>query len=145
MGNINGGESLSHLIGARRIALFEHAVFIVHVGMGSDFAKGHFISTQTYGHNPNSNNYNLQGICFVWLEGIKSLLGRGYYFSGFVTVFHTQKHAKMVYCFKNCEKNCFCDREKILQVLFLAFSLEFAKLNRSLEQFIQTVKQKPIF
>ena len=95
---------LSHLIGARWIALFEHAVFIVHVGMGSDFAKGHFISTQIYGHNPNYNNYNLQGICFVWLEGIKSLLGRGYYFSGFVTVFHTQKHAKMVYCLKNCEK-----------------------------------------
>ena len=38
----------------------------------------------------------------------------------------------------NCEKNCSSDREKLLK--FEAEGREFAKLLRSLEQFIQTVK-----
>ena len=37
-----------------------------------------------------------------------------------------------------CEKNCFGDREKLLKLE--AEGLEFAKILRSLEQFIQTVK-----
>ena len=37
-----------------------------------------------------------------------------------------------------CEKNCSSDREKLLK--FEAEGREFAKILRSLEQFIQTVK-----
>ena len=37
-----------------------------------------------------------------------------------------------------CEKNCSCDREKLLKVE--AEGLEFAKFLKSLEQFIQIVK-----
>ena len=36
-----------------------------------------------------------------------------------------------------CEKNCFSEREKLLK--FEDEGLEFAKILRSLEQFIQTV------
>ena len=47
-----------------------------------------------------------------------------------------------ILCYKNCsdllEKKCFSDWEKLLK--FEAGGREFAKLMRSLEQFIQTVK-----
>ena len=50
--------------------------------------------------------------------------------------------AEMVFCYQNCsdllwEKNCSSDREKRLK--FEAEGREFAKILRSLEQFIQTV------
>ena len=51
--------------------MFADAVFIVHMGMGSDFAEGHFISTQIYGHNPNSDNYNLLAFVLFDLKGLK--------------------------------------------------------------------------
>ena len=49
----------------------------------------------------------------------------------------------MVFCYQNCsdllwEKKCYSDREKLLK--FEAEGREFAKILRSLEQFIQTVK-----
>ena len=49
----------------------------------------------------------------------------------------------MVFCYQNCpdqlwEKNGSSDREKLLK--FEAEGREFAKILRSLEQFIQTVK-----
>ena len=49
----------------------------------------------------------------------------------------------MVFCYKNFsdllwEKNCSSDREKLLK--FEAEGQEFAKVLRSLEQFIQTVE-----
>ena len=49
----------------------------------------------------------------------------------------------MVFCYQNCldllwEKNCSSDREKLLN--FEAEGREFAKVLRSPEQFIQTVK-----
>ena len=49
----------------------------------------------------------------------------------------------MVFCYQNFsdllwEKNCSSDREKLLK--FEAEGGEFAKILRSLEQFIQTVK-----
>ena len=49
----------------------------------------------------------------------------------------------MVFCYQNCsdllpEKNCSSDREKLLKLE--AEGREFAKILRSLEQFIQTVK-----
>ena len=49
----------------------------------------------------------------------------------------------MVFCYQNCsdllwKKNCSSDREKLLK--FEAEGREFAKILRSLEQFIQTVK-----
>ena len=117
------GESLSHLIGARWIALFANAVFIVHVGMGSDFAEGHFISTQIYGHNTKSDNCNLQGICFVWVLGIKCLRGRGYYFSGFVTFFDAQQMPKCYFISKivqtYCEKNLFLWSKTYFSIRFL--------------------------
>ena len=55
----------------------------------------------------------------------------------------TFKTIKMVFCYQNCsdllwEKNCSSDGEKLLK--FKAEGWEFAKLLRSLEQFIQTVK-----
>ena len=40
-------------------------------------------------------------------------------------------------------KNCFSDRETLLK--FEAESQEFAKVQRSLEQFVQTVKGQNIF
>ena len=42
-----------------------------------------------------------------------------------------------------CEKNCSSDREKLLK--FEAEGREFAKILRSLEQFIQTVKGQKNF
>ena len=51
---------------------------------------------------------------------------------------------KMVFCCQNCSdlytvrKNCSCDREKLLK--FKAEGQEFAKILRSLGQFVQTVK-----
>ena len=50
---------------------------------------------------------------------------------------------KMVFCYKKlfwpiARKNCSSDREKILK--FEAEGREFAKILRSLEQFVQTVK-----
>ena len=43
-----------------------------------------------------------------------------------------------------CEKNCFSDREKLFKSE--ADGREFAKIMRSLEQFVQTMKsQKSIF
>ena len=50
---------------------------------------------------------------------------------------------KMVFCYQNCSdlllrKNCSSDGEKILK--FEAEGREFAKILRSLEQFVQTVK-----
>ena len=54
----------------------------------------------------------------------------------------------MVFCNPNCsdlpwEKNCSSDREKLLK--FDAEGREFAKFLRSLEQFIQTVKDQDNF
>ena len=47
----------------------------------------------------------------------------------------------MVFCFQNCSdllrKNCSSDREKLLK--FKAEGQEFAKFQRSLKKFIQTV------
>ena len=54
--------------------MFADTVFIVHMGMGSDFAEGHFISTQIYGHNPNSDNYNLLAFVLFDLKGLKVCL-----------------------------------------------------------------------
>ena len=52
------------------------------------------------------------------------------------------KYREMVFCFQNCSdlvwELFFCDREKLLK--FEAKGWEFAKILRSLEQFIQTVK-----
>ena len=45
----------------------------------------------------------------------------------------------MVFCYQNCS----IDREKILK--FKAEGREFAKVLRSLEQFVQTVKGQKIF
>ena len=55
---------------------------------------------------------------------------------------------EMVFCYQNCsdllwEKNCSSDRENFLK--FEAEGREFAKILRSLEQFIQTVKGQNIF
>ena len=47
---------------------------------------------------------------------------------------HYTHVSAMVFCFKNCSS----DREKILK--FEPDAREFAKILRSLEQFIQTVK-----
>ena len=49
----------------------------------------------------------------------------------------------MVFCYQNCsdllwEKKCSCDQEKLLK--FEAEGQEYAKILRSLEQFIQKVK-----
>ena len=49
----------------------------------------------------------------------------------------------MVFCYQNCsdelwEKKCSSDQEKILK--FETEGREFAKILRSLEQFVQTVK-----
>ena len=49
----------------------------------------------------------------------------------------------IVFCYQNCsdllwEENCSSDREKLFK--FEAEGREFAKILRSLEQFIQTVK-----
>ena len=46
---------------------------------------------------------------------------------------------KMVFCYQNCSS----DREKLLK--FEAEGREFAKILRSLEQFIQTVKGQNTF
>ena len=51
--------------------------------------------------------------------------------------------SEIVFCYQNCSapllrKNCASDREKLLK--FEAEGQEFAKILRSLEQFIQTVK-----
>ena len=55
--------------------------------------------------------------------------------------------AEMVFCYQNCSdllrKNCSSDREKLLK--FEAEGREFAKILRSLEQFIQTVKGQNMF
>ena len=45
----------------------------------------------------------------------------------------------MVFCYQNCSS----DREKLLK--FEAEGQEFAKILRSLEQFIQTVKGQKMF
>ena len=50
---------------------------------------------------------------------------------------------KVVFCYQNCsdllwEKNCSSDREKLLK--FEAEGWEFARILRSLEQFVQTVR-----
>ena len=46
----------------------------------------------------------------------------------------------MLFCYQNCfeKKKCSSDREKLLK--FVAEGREFAKILRSLEKFIQTVK-----
>ena len=55
----------------------------------------------------------------------------------------------MLFCDLNCSylltvrKNCFSDRETLLK--FAAEGREFAKILRSLEQFIQTVKGQKKF
>ena len=53
---------------------------------------------------------------------------------------------EMVFCYQNCStvrKNCSSNQEKLLK--FEAEGQEFAKILRSLEQFIQTVKGQNIF
>ena len=47
------------------------------------------------------------------------------------------RELSMVFCYQNC-RNCFSDREKLLK--FDAEGRQFAKVLRSLEEFIQTVK-----
>ena len=55
-----------------------------------------------------------------------------------------KRYPEMVFCYQNCSdlstvrKNCSSDQEKLLK--FKTEGLEFAKIFRSLEQFIQTVK-----
>jgi hypothetical protein len=48
-------------------------------------------------------------------------------------------YSKMVFCYKNCST----DQEKLLK--FEAEDREFAKISRSLEQFIQAVKGQKFF
>ena len=50
-----------------------------------------------------------------------------------------QEKLEMVFCYQNCSS----DREKFLK--FEAEGREFAKILRSLEQFVQTVKGQKIF